>query len=416
MRKLTLLAAAGFLAGFVLRAAENGAGAEGLIAGAETAANRETAHEEPVRKDPKPNPTYIEGRGFDFRTSDGLFDFAIGANLQVRFSDLDVEGPGEATEFRIRRFKLYMTGFVFDPRLTYRFQLDFANVNNVRLLDDAWVNWKFMDLLQVQAGQSKTPYGRQELMNDGILMFAERSIATDAFKPNRDTGVVLIGFSKGSVLQYAAGVFGGAGQTTLRGTDHVMPIGRVVWSTFGDPRVGEADLDRASKFRLSIGANGFYNTLQKLTNVAFESGQPSYASATGWLGQNVALFETGEDVQVGSGGVDFQAAWCGFTVQGEYFFGHALGTTSGMTLNSRGFYIEAGAMALPRLGLAARYSNVDSDRSVSGDQQTEVNGAATWYFRKNNAKLLFEYSTLHRQRSGAPANDRFLRVQVQLYM
>jgi len=372
--------------------------------------------EEPAKPAPKPNPTYIEGRGFDFRTSDGLFDLAIGANLQVRFSDLDVEGPGEATEFRVRRFKLYLTGFVFDPRLTYRFQLAFENANNVRLLDDAWLNWKFAEIFQVQAGQSKTPYGRQELMNDGVLMFAERSIAIDAFKPNRDAGVMLLGFSKGSVLQYAAGVFGGAGQTTLRGTDHVMPIARVVWSTFGDPRVGEPDLERSSKPKFSIGANAFYNTLEKTSATGFESAFPSYASATGWLGQNVALFETGENVEVGSGGVDTQVAWLGFTFQGEYFIGHAKGVTSGVNLNSRGYYAEVSAMTIGCLGLALRYSSIDSNRAVTRDQQSEINAAATYYFRKHNLKLLGEYSTLHRQRAGAPANDHFVRIQVQLYM
>src|SRR5215470_14123957 len=59
----------------------------------------------PAKPEPK-NPTYIEGRGFDFKTADGLFDLALGANLQVRFSDLKVQDVVAATEFRIRRAKL----------------------------------------------------------------------------------------------------------------------------------------------------------------------------------------------------------------------------------------------------------------------------------------------------------------------
>ncbi len=410
----TCLALAVLLVGPVSATAERGEGSDSAAAASSEAPSK-TA-EEPAKPEPRPNPTYIEGRGFDFRTSDGLFDLAVGSNLQVRFSDLDVDGPGSATEFRVRRFKFYLTGFAFDPRLTYRFQLAFENANNVRLLDDAWLNWKFAELLQVQAGQSKTPFGRQELMNDGVLMFAERSIAIDAFKPNRDSGVMMLGFSKGSVFQYAAGVFGGAGQTTLRGTNHVMPIARVVWSTFGDPRVGEPDLHRSPKPKLSIGANGFYNTLRKTSATGFESAFPSYASATGWLGQNVGLFQTGEDVEVGSAGVDTQVAWLGLTFQGEYLIGYARGVASGVALNARGYYAEVSAMTIGCLGLALRYSSIDSNRAVTRDQQSEVNAAATYYFRKHNAKLLLEYSTLHRQRAGAPANDRFVRVQVQLYL
>jgi phosphate-selective porin OprO/OprP len=414
-RILSLLLPAVLLAGASAASAADGAGTDATL---DLVADppAQAPAEEPAKKPPPSNPTYIEGRGFDFKTADGLFDLAIGANLQVRFSDLDVEGAGEATEFRVRRFKLYLTGFAFDPRLTYRVQLAFENPNNVRLLDDLWLNWRFVDLLQIQMGQSKTPYGREELMNDGVLMFAERSIAIDAFKPNRDIGVMTLGYSKDSVFQYAAGVFGGVGQTTLRTTNHVMPIARVVWSTFGDPRVGEPDLARSPKLRMSIGANGFFDTLKKTSATAFESTFPNYAAATGWLGQNVALFQTDEDVQVGSGGIDTQVAWYGLSFQGEYLFGHAKGVTSGVNLNSRGYYAEVNAMVLPKLGLACRYSSIDSNRAVTRDQQSEINGAATWYFRKHNAKLLLEYSKLHRQRTGEPANDHFIRVQAQLYM
>src|SRR5262249_22248650 len=158
----------------------------------------------------------------------------------------------------------------FDPRLTYRVQLAFENPNNVRLLDDAYVAWKFNDCVQLQAGQSKTPYGREELMNDGVLMFTERSIAIDTFKANRDIGFGFLGNTQGYVFQYAAGVCGGVGQGTLRTTNHVMPVARVVWSTFGDPRVGEPDLARSPKPRFSIGANGFYDALKKTTATSFE--------------------------------------------------------------------------------------------------------------------------------------------------
>lgn len=410
MRKRLFLAAAALLAGAALRAEDAGASADPVCDGSGAPA------EELVKAPAPGNPTYIEGRGFDFRTADGLFDLAVGANLQVRFSDLDVEGSAGAMEFRARRLKVYFTGSVFDPRLTYRFQLAFENTNNPRLMDDAYANWKFAESLQVQAGQSKTPFGRQELMNDGILMFAERSIAIDAFKPNRDIGVGLLGFPLGGVFQYWVGAFGGTGQTTPRTSNHLMPIARVVWSTFGDRRAGEPDLDCSPRRRLSVGANGFLNTLKKTTATAFVSAFPSYASATGWLGQNVSLFQTGEDIRIGSAGIDAQAAWRGFTIQGEYLLGHAQGVTSGVTLNARGYYVEASAMVLPRLGLACRYSSIDGNRSVRRDLQSEINGAASYYFRKHNAKLLLEYSRRHRQQASPPANDGFLRVQLQLFL
>jgi len=55
-------------------------------------------------------------------------------------------------------------------------------------------------------------------------------------------------------------------------------------------------------------------------------------------------------------------------------------------------------------------------RVITRDRQSEINASANYFFRRHNAKLLLEYSRLHRQRAGEPANDRFLRVQFQLYL
>src|SRR6185295_11966650 len=108
--------------------------------------------------------------------------------------------------------------------------------------------------------------------------------------------------------------------------------------------------------------------------------------------------------------------WMGFSFQGEYLIGHAEGQTSRVRVDSSGYYAEISALVLPKLGLACRYSNIDPNRGVTRDQQTEVNGSVNWYFRKHNVKLLGEYATLHRQRDGAPANDRIFRLQMQLFL
>jgi hypothetical protein len=44
-----------------------------------------------------------------------------------------------------------------------------------------------------------------------------------------------------------------------------------------------------------------------------------------------------------------------------------------------------------------------------------VTGATSYYFRKNNFKLLLDYTRIHRQRAdGSPANDQAFLVQAQL--
>lgn len=367
---------------------------------------------------------YVYLRGIAFRTPDRLFELAIGFNLQARFTSFDFDAvPGataDADEFRIRRFKLYFTGHAFDPKLTYRVQLAFENVNNTRLLlDDAFVNYKFVDEIAAQMGQSKTPYSRDELYNDGVIQFQERALAVETFKPGRDAGAGILGSIFGGKLAYVAAVFGGDGQNTLRASQGVMPMLRLVANPLGKitPASGETDLECSKDPALSFGVDGFTNTLRKLTDVAFELNTVNYASVTGWLGRNIALFTTGEDVFVESASADVQFKWMGFSAQAEYFAGHAEGNTSGVRVRANGWYGQAGYFVLPgKVDVAVRYSVVDYNMGAPHNENSVVTAATDWYIKRNNVKLQFDYSRTHRQRVGEPANDQLFRFQVQLML
>jgi phosphate-selective porin OprO/OprP len=378
----------------------------------------DTPAEKPPEKPPEKPITYVEGRGLVFRTPDNLFEGSLGFNLQVRYGHLDLDaavGGLDTNQFRVRRFKLFMNGFAFDPRLTWRVQLAFeSNVAN-RILDDAWLGWKFADPAAVQFGQYKTPYSRQELYNDGVLQFPERSLATDAFKPSRDIGVMVFGNLGKGLFTYQAGVFGGAGQSNLRTTESVMPMVRLVANPIGTMGGSEADIQGHAQPALSFGANGFLNTLRKLTDVAFEA-DLNYAGPAGWLGRNVARFQLGEEVDIQSWGLDAQFKWMGFSLQAEGFWGQAKGQTSGQRVYAYGWYAQAGYFILPeKLDLAGRYSYVDYNRSVARGGVSIISAATSYYFRRNSLKIVLDYSRTHRQRpSGQPANDSAFIVQAQL--
>jgi phosphate-selective porin OprO and OprP len=390
-----------------------------LCAGALLSAGRARAGDGPDPASPARTIEYVEGRGVVFRTPDGLFEGSLGFNLQVRFTHADRDasaGGVDADEFRVRRFKLFLSGFALDPRLTWRVQLAFESTAADRTLEDAWLNWKFGPAFAIQGGQSKTPFTRQELFNDGVLQFPERSIAVDSFKPSRDVGVMAAGSFSEDRLGYQAGVFGGAGQNTLRATNHVMPMLRLVWNPIGSLGSGEADLQDHEKPALSFGANGFLNTLRKSAANTFEAAALNYAGRAGWLGRNVDLFTTGEDVDVQSWGFDAQFKWMGLSVQGEYLRGRAEGDASGVRLYAYGWYGQAGYFVLSgKLDLAVRYAYVDANRDIRRDGISTVSTAASYYFRKNNLKLVLDYTRIHRQRpEGAPANDQAFLVQAQL--
>jgi len=363
--------------------------------------------------------SYVENRGVVFRTPDGLFEGSLGFNLQVRFTSLNLDaaaGGVDADEFRVRRFKLFLSGFAFDPRLTWRFQAAFESTAANRTLDDAWLNWKFDDAVSAQFGQYKTPFARGELHNDGFIQFPERSIAVDAFKPSRDIGFMAAGSVGKGAFAYQAGIFGGDGQNTARTTDHVMPVVRLVANPIGSMGSGEADLQCHGTPALSFGANGFLNTLKKSSDTAFEALVLNYAGPAGWLGRNVRLFTTGENVDVKSWGFDGQFKWLGFSAQAEGFIGQAVGQSSGVRLYSYGWYGQAGYFILPEhLDIAARYAYVDYNRNVDASGIATVSAGSSYYFRRNSLKITFDYTRTRRQRAGlAPANDQAFLLQVQL--
>jgi phosphate-selective porin OprO/OprP len=404
-RGVAVLACVGFLA-----AAAAGAQAN------PTPTPTPTPADKPAEKPPEKPISYVEGRGLLFRTPE--FEASLGFNLQARYTHFDVDsrfGGIDVNEFRIRRFKLFLSGFAFDPRLTWRVQLEFSSSVASRILDDAWLGWKFADPAAIQFGQYKTPFSRQELYNDGVLQFPERSLATDAFKPSRDIGVMAFGnFSEG-LLNYQLGVFGGAGQSTLRTNEKVMPMLRLVVNPFGTMGASEADIQNHETPALSFGANGFRNTLRKASEITFET-QLNYAGPAGWLGRNVGAFELFEQVDIESWGVDAQFKWLGFSLQGEGFWGQAKGETSGARVYAYGWYAQAGYFILPeKLDLAGRYAYVDYNRSVARGGVSVISAATSYYFRRNSLKIVLDYSRTHRKRpNGEAANDSAFLLQAQL--
>jgi len=367
----------------------------------------------------KPTIQYVEGRGMVFRSPDNLFEASLGFNLQVRFTrfDLDETSVGsDFDEFRVRRFKLFLSGFALDPRLTWRFQADFA-APSARLFDDGWLNWRFSDAVSIQGGQYKTPFSREELYNDGVIQFPERALATDAFKPSRDIGVMFAGSFLKNMFAYQAGVFGGEGQNTLGVADHVMPMLRLLWNPLGEMSLGEPDIQNHRDPALSFGAAGFHNTIKKVSDTGFDAAGLNYLSATGWLGRGARLFTTGEEISVQSGGLEGQFKWRGFSVQGEYFVGQALGKDSRVKLYSYGYYGQAGYFILPcKLDVAARFSAVDYNRNTGNDGVSIVSAVTNFYFHRYSVKLTLDYSRTHRQRPLPlePANDQAFIVQAQL--
>jgi phosphate-selective porin OprO and OprP len=370
---------------------------------------------------------YQPGKGFTFTSPDGKFQLSLAGRGQFQYQYVDKDdanGPAQETSvWKIRRFKVSMGGYAFTQDLTYRVQVDLAKSGTAQMLDDAWINYRFVDEAQLQAGHFKMPFAREELTSDGALQFVDRANAVDAFKPSYDTGAMVQGRVAGGKLAYNAGIFNGTGQAGTRTTNSGAWAARLVFNPFGEMRYSEADLENTPSPLLSLGADYFANTLKRNGNATFldtTTTTPPYAGTSGWLGKaaaTTAIFDNTERVDVGTYGFDAAFKWRGFSMQGEYFGGKASGKNKENTVRSRGYYAQAGYFLLPkRLEVAGRVSSVDPNRDKVRDLQVEVTGGISYYFEEHNLKLQGDYTNIHTQQAVGKqsTDDKQLRVQAQL--
>jgi len=146
----------------------------------------------------------IDAGGFSASSADTNFVLKLRGGFQTdaRFYPGD-ETPAKDT-FLFRRVRPIVEGTVYE-KFDYRLMLDFASgvssstLNNGNLVD-AYVNYRILPELQLQAGKFKEPVGLERLQSWQNLLFAERGLPTQLV-PNRDVG--------SGLFQYAAGVFNG---------------------------------------------------------------------------------------------------------------------------------------------------------------------------------------------------------------
>ena len=356
---------------------------------------------------------YKPGKGFTLTAPDEKFQLSLGARLQSRYTFTDNESGQDSSEFRVRRMKLFMSGHAYTKDLTYKLQVNFTEGGSSKLLEDAWLNYRLADELQLLAGQEKVQFARQEITSSGAQQFVDRANATDTFKMGRDTGLMLHGKVAKGLLNYNLGVYGGVGQSTQRTTNNNALAVRVAVNPLGDMPYSEADLEQSTSPLVSIGANYFMDSLKKTNATTLETNNLTFAGSNGWLGKGLSRFGTTEKIDINAVGIDAAFKWMGFSAQGEYFIGQADGQTSNSTLRAHGLYAQAGYFIIPkRLEVATRYSYVDPNRDIANDLRTETSGAISYYFNKHNLKVQADVNNIHRQ--PARSDDMQYRVQAQV--
>ncbi|QEM68589.1 porin [Geobacter sp. FeAm09] len=397
-----------------------------------------------------PAVSYKPGQGITLTTADGNFSTTIGGYVQARYTFLNSDDVnddkassvgmttspgGTSSQFEVKRAKLVIGGHAFSKDLTYNVTANFSNIaggstKNGGLLENAFINYKWRDELQVRAGQEKVQFGRQWLISATDLQFVDVSHVTAAFAPTYDTGVRLFGKLPKGLVTYSLAVSGGLGQNYVRATRNNALSARITANPFGEMKNTEADLEQTEKPLVSFGANYYRNTITETEYSTSSNNSLGYLkSKAGWFALNKrGTLLSGESVNISMLGLDAAFKWRGLSISGEYMWGEGDAQQSKYGQRAMGFYAQAGYMVIPKtLEVAYRYAyldpNINNNTLALNDHWIENSVAVSWYIREHYLKLQADYTAIHKQRNlisqstsvvMQPTDDNQARVQLQL--
>lgn len=227
--------------------------------------------------------------GFILRSADGSFSLRIRGLVQgdARFF------PGDSVRlatsgFLLRRVRPSVEA-TFAKNYSLRIVPDFAG--SALVLQDAYVESRFSNAIQVRGGKFKAPFGLERLGSANDFLLIERGYPTSV-APNRDIGLQVGGDIR--IINYALGVFngvvdGGSADTDLNDDKDV--VGRVMVLPFrSNPR------HRLAGFGFGI-AGSYGNQLGSVTTSAL----PSYRTAgqQSFFAYRTGVFADGRRTRVG---------------------------------------------------------------------------------------------------------------------
>jgi phosphate-selective porin OprO and OprP len=238
-----------------------------------------------IMKDTAPGLSFK--RGIEVIHPDSLFSINFRFRVQSRaiyFSESLSDPSMSEAEARVRRLRLRMEGFMYNPKLTYLIQLSFSRgdmdwnsrdnsaINHSpNVVRDAVVFYKPDNHWTFIFGQTKLPGNRQRVVSSGDQQFIDRSIVNATFNIDRDFGFqVYFQNNIGSLVYILKGAMTtGEGRnvtTTDKGLAYtgrfeLLPLGG--FKNRGD--YFEGDLEREEKIKVSLAGGLSYNNFAKRT-------------------------------------------------------------------------------------------------------------------------------------------------------
>lgn len=304
-------------------------------------------------------------------SKDSLFLLNLRFRMQNRFGIKTESGDDfeiEQVDFRVRRLRLRLDGYVLSKKLQYYIQLGFSKSDLdldggafAQPIRDAIIYYYPTPNLYLGFGQSKLPGNRERVVSSGNLQFADRSIANGVFTLDRDFGFFCYYTlpTKGTFqYQLKGAISTGEGRNPSPGDRGLSYTGRFEFLPFGKFKnngdYSEGDLEFEGKPKLSVGVT--YNWNENAARSRGQLGSTLYEKRD----QRVLI-------------ADAMFKYSGWGVMAEYFERNALDPiTQNESGQKRAVWIGKGTnfhvskMISRKSELALRLASVRPDEELTG--------------------------------------------------
>ncbi|MEL0025512.1 MAG: porin [Schleiferiaceae bacterium] len=207
---------------------------------------------------------------------DSSYSSIVTASMQGRYHLLNEAGNLEHS-FLIRRARLYFDGFVYQPNITYKFELAFSNHdirgssyytgNQPQIIYDALLMWEFAKGWKLFAGQGKLPGNAERVFSASNMQLIDRSLLNAHYNIDRDLGFQLHQSNTvpvGGILRTKWALTQGEGRNIVVGNlGGLQYTGRLEYLPFGRFTGGSAfsgsDLQREPTPKLIVGYTYNFN-------------------------------------------------------------------------------------------------------------------------------------------------------------
>lgn len=347
---------------------------------------------------------------------DSTWSMKMGLHLQFQTSgeweDPDFSFSEANTSVLVRRARLKFDGFVYSPKLTYKFILGLSNrdmsggsaytSNSPRYILDAYINWAFYKNFEVRFGQAKLPGNREHLTSSAKLQLVDRSLLDKTYTIDRDLGMQLRHHFKlfdKFLIREAFAISQGEGRNITSGNiGGFQYTSRLEFLPFGDfikkgDYVG-GDLFREKTPKLAIGATYDFN------NNAVKTG----SNQGRYMLTEEGLYET----DIATVFVDAMFKYRGFSFMAEFADRWAKdpvaknrdGSLTGDEVQvGKGWNLQSGYLFGNNIEISGRYTSINFDQGMSHTIRDQYTIGVSKYIMGHNLKIQSDISYLNLQTS-----------------